>query len=104
MRTKIISIKENPATFYILLAGILFSSIFYIYSVNLAVRNVVIREESEGKISELRNLVSELEFKYMNSENQMTLDKARLLGLSEPSQKTFISKGKITKPLSFNKQ
>lgn len=105
MRAKIISIKENPVTFYMLLVGILFSVVFYIYSVNSAVRNVVIREESEGKISELRNSLSELEFKYMNGENAMTLERARSLGLSEPSRKVFISRNEAGsgKQLTINK-
>jgi uncharacterized membrane protein YjgN (DUF898 family) len=103
MRAKIISIKESPATFYVLLVGIMFAAVFYIYYVNISVRNVVAREQSEEKIAELRNSVSELEFKYINSENIMTLEKAKGLGLLEPLQKIFISKNSTNKPLTINK-
>ena len=101
MISKVISIKNNPATFYILLSGITFFIVFYIYCVNAAVRNVVLREEVESKISSLHNTVSELEFKYMSSENTMTLEKAKLVGLLEPSQKVFISKNNQNKALSL---
>lgn len=108
MAAKIISIKNNSATLYMLLAAIAFFAVFYAYSVNLAVRNVVAREQAENKISSLQTAVSELELKYIGNENQMTLEKARSLGLTEPSQKIYISKDikedSQSKPLSINRK
>lgn len=107
MTAKIISIKNNPTTFYMLLIGIVFFAVFYIYCVNSAVRNVVAREQAESRISALQAVISELELKYIGSENQMTLERAKSLGLAELPQKTYISKNSKgnsqSKPLSINK-
>ncbi len=101
MTAKIISIKNNPATFYLLLSGIVFSAIFYIYCVNSAVRNVVARERAEREIQALQTVTSELEYRYINDENSMTLERARALGLLEPAGKIFISRNSERNPLSL---
>lgn len=101
MPTKIIAIKNSPATFYLLLGAILFAATFYIYSVNSAVRNAVAREQAEGVISELQTKVSELEYKYMNLENRMTLESAANLDLHEPTGKIFISRNSSSRGLSL---
>jgi hypothetical protein len=102
MKTKILAIKNNSATFYILFTAIVFCAFLYIYSVNAAVRNVVAREGAESELSQLRNMVSELEYRYMNTENRLTLEQAEHLGLSEPVIKTFISRNNTGKALSIN--
>ena len=99
---KVLSIKENPITFYILMAGVVFAAIFYIYCINASVRNVVARKDTEKTIATLKNKVSELEFSYMSKESGITIDSAQNLGLSELKDKIFISKNNSTKTISFN--
>ena len=91
MRTKIISIKNNPATFYILVSSIFISMGFYMFFVNSAVRNAVARGDSESDILVLENRVSDLEYRYMLKQKAITLDSAKGFGLSEPENKVFIS-------------
>lgn len=103
MTAKIIAIKDSPSLFYGLLAGILLSAALYIYCVNAAVRNVVARKEAEVEISILRNKVSDLEYQYIEKDIEMTLGKAKDLGLLPPEQKVFISKNSGVESLSLNK-
>lgn len=102
MTAKIIQIKNSKLTFNLIIAGILFSAVFYIYCVNSAVRNVVLREQTESQITDLSNKVSELEYKYVSYESELTIDKAKAIGLNEPALKVFISKNSTSKPLSLN--
>lgn len=99
---KVLSIKESPITFYILIGAVVFSAILYIYCINASVRNVVARKDTEKAISTLKNKVSELEYSYMSKESTITIDSAQSLGLSELKDKIFISKNGSTKALSFN--
>ena len=104
MTAKIISIKENPLTLYLLLVGIVFSAILYIYCVNSSVRNVVTREETESQMKALRNKVSELEYKYIREENKITLDSANWYGLKEPTVKNFITRSDPRRNLSLRNE
>ncbi|HEY4516304.1 MAG TPA: hypothetical protein VJH67_03920 [Candidatus Paceibacterota bacterium] len=104
MRSKIIAIKESPLTLYALITGILLSAIFYIYCVNSSVRNVVAREAIETTLTSLQNAVSELEYKYIESENGLTINRAYSYGLNELPNKIFISKTPSGKTLSLNQQ
>ena len=101
MKVKIIQIKENSVIFYLLLVGIVSFAVFYIYFVNNAVHNVVLREKIENRIAIMQTEVSDLEYRYMETENQMTLEGALTLGLVEPSQKNFLSKNPSGEKLSL---
>lgn len=96
----IIAIKENKLTFYALCAGILLSFGLYIYGVNATVLNGVSHNKTENYLSELRNDVSDLEYKYAEKKNSLSIETARQLGLTEPESKTFIAKN-TQKSLSF---
>jgi hypothetical protein len=96
----ILAIKENKLTFYALCAGILLSFGLYVYGVNATVLNGVSHNKTEGYLSDLRNEVSDLEYKYAEKKNSLSIESARNLGLTEPQSKVFI--GKISqKSLSF---
>jgi hypothetical protein len=96
----ITAIKENKLTFYALCAGILLSFGFYIYGVNATVMNGLSHNKTESYISDLRNQVSDLEYKYAEKKNSLSIETARKLGLTEPSNKIFIAKN-TQKSLSF---
>ena len=102
MKTKLIAIKENPLTFYALVAGILFSFIFYAYCINTTVRNGVSYGNTDDLLGEARNRVSELEYRYTHLRESLDVDSAKALGLEPPAEKIFISRVS-KKPLSFNK-
>jgi hypothetical protein len=96
----IIAIKENKLTFYALSLGILLSFGLYVYGVNATVLNGVSHNKTEGYLSDLRNEVSDLEYKYAERKNSLSIESARKLGLTEPANKVFIAKN-TQKPLSF---
>jgi hypothetical protein len=96
----VIAIKENRLTFYALAAGILLSFGFYIYGVNATVLNGVSHNKTENYLSDLRNEVSDLEYKYAEKKNSLSIESARNLGLTEPQSKVFIAKN-TQKSLSF---
>jgi len=101
MKAKIISIKKTPAIFYLLLGAIVFSAVFYVYCVNAAVRNAVVRREALNHIDRLQTQMSELEYRYMANENRMTIESAKLLELVELSQKIFIPRNSSGRELSL---
>jgi hypothetical protein len=96
----ILAIKENKLTFYALCAGILLSFGLYVYGVNATVLNGVSHNKTEGYLSDLRNEVSDLEYKYAEKKNALSIESARDLGLTEPTNKVFIAKN-TQKSLSF---
>jgi hypothetical protein len=104
VRTLAISIKNNHATFYFLVSGIIASAVLYMFFVNSAVRSAVARKNTESSILALENKVSDLEYSYMARQNAITLDSAKNSGLSEPTNKIFISDSGVTthKAISFN--
>lgn len=103
MKTLLINIRDNRFSFYVLASGVLLSAAFYIYCVNMAVRNTISRNGMESKISSLQANLSDLETAYVVKVSSLTLDSAKTLGLHEPKNKIFISKNSSTKSLSYNK-
>ena len=96
------TITNNRMTFYILASGILFSMVFYMYCINAAVRAAVVRNNAESKISSLQAQLSELEGKYMENVNSLTMQTAAQAGLTDPTEKIFISKISGGQSLSYN--
>ena len=102
MKTAILSIKSNTLTFNILVFSIVAFVGLYMYFINAVVRNAVLRNKSESEVLVLENKISELEYKYMASNNSITPELAKSFGLVEPINKTFISRNLSGEPLSFN--
>lgn len=101
MKAKIISIKENRLTFYALVLGIILSFVFYMYCIDLTVRNGVAHNDIEARLDDLRNEVSDLEYRYTALQNSVTMESGNAFGLVEPESKIFISRSS-QKQLSLN--
>lgn len=98
IREKILqlNINKEKVAFWTLI-GILFLCIgFYMYSINMTVRNVVAREKIEARISELALSTSNSEFQYINKRNGITLSTAHVLGFQDVAEKKFVSKNSVS--------
>ena len=102
MKTILIKIRDSKYSFYVISTGVILSAAFYIYCVNIAVRNTISRNGLESKISSLQANLSDLETTYVIKVSSLTLDSAKQLGLFEPKNKFFISKDTSAKALSYN--
>ena len=106
MKTKILIIKNSKYTSFVLLGGILFSVIFYMYCINSAVRFAVVRGTTMSEISSIQDNLSELESKYMTNVNSITLESARNSGFVDPKVKDFITRDSLspkTKSITLNR-
>lgn len=96
MKTKILQLNKEKILFWFL-AGILFLCVgFYMYSINITVRNVIAREEIENKIAELSLSTSNKEFEYINKRNDITITVAYSMGFKDVDQKQFVSKDTVS--------
>ena len=106
MKSAIFRVKDSKYTFYLLAFGTIACFGIYFFLINSTVRNAVAETNIDEQVLSLKNKISDLEYRYMISSNSITLDKAKSLGLVEPTNKIFIShkvesSGEV---LSLNKQ
>ncbi len=87
--------------FFILATCLLFSAVFYTHFLNQTVINVVEREKKESEITNLFSEIGTLEFQYIQSKNDLSLEYAKELGFVESPTIIFVSRAKDTS-LSFN--
>lgn len=93
MTEKIIQLNTEKNIFWTL-TGILFLCVcFYMYSIQITVRNVVLREELQSKIFILSFSVSESEFQYISAQNAVTLPLAYSMGFKDVQDKVYIHGG-----------
>ena len=79
------------------LSGILFlCMVFYIFCINMTVRNVVAREQLEARASALTLAIGNKEFQYISARNAVTLSLAYSLGFKDVVEKTYISKKSVS--------
>ena len=76
-------------------------SLFYAYSVNQAILNVVSREKSEETIAVLSAGTSVLEFEYIEKTGKITMDLARSMGFEESKSPVFVSRQPLREILSL---
>lgn len=76
-------------------------SLFYAYSVNQAILNVVSREKSEEEITALSTLTSALEFEYIEKTGRISMDLARSMGFEETKSPAFVSRQPLKESLSL---
>ncbi len=100
---KISLLALHPHANKCLLLGIVFCLFAYVYLANSAVRNVTLLEESRGRIEALSALVSELESQNLILVNQISMERAKSLGLNQADQTLFLVKGKKSESLSLNR-
>lgn len=76
----------------------------YLYYVNDAVRNVVLREQAEKEITEISSNLGELELAYRNVEGKVTLEYARTAGFVEVETPIFASRKAPATAVSYNSE
>jgi hypothetical protein len=91
MAEKILQLNTEKNIFRILITAFIFCAVFYIYLINVTIRNVVTRENLENKISELSLTIGNKEFQYISLRNGITLSMAHSLGFRDIKEKTYIS-------------
>lgn len=87
--------------FFILVVCILLNVAFYTHFLNQTVINVVEREKKESEITGLFSEIGTLEFQYIQSKNDLSLEYAKELGFVESPTILFVSRTKDAS-LSFN--
>lgn len=87
--------------FYGLSALFVLTVILYAHFLNETVTNVVERQATQEKIAELSSEVSELEFAYIQKQNEITLRYARKLGFREVSDPNYVVKGSSADALTM---
>lgn len=88
--------------FWFLITGMIISSLFYAIFVHSAVINVIERGKILSEIRERSTAVSELESKYFNLKNRITMDMAHTKGFQDTEVSSYISKKSITAFVSHN--
>src|ERR1035437_7222812 len=91
MAEKIIQLNTEKNIFWTLVGILFFCMCFYMYSINMTVRNVVLRSTLQNKISELRLSNSNSEFEYITAQNNVTLASAYSLGFKDVTDKIYVS-------------
>ncbi|MFT5037144.1 MAG: uncharacterized membrane-anchored protein YitT (DUF2179 family) [Candidatus Azotimanducaceae bacterium] len=76
----------------------------YMYFVSASVVHVVMREESQRKISTLHSEISSLEAKYIKAQHSVSSDIAKLSGYVSATEKVFIGREDDTLVLSTNQE
>lgn len=100
MRKLVKIFKNEKATFWIL--AFLLSGMVgvYLYSLNVAVVNVVKRGVIEKNISSLNNSIAELESSYISLKKNINLDLAYSLGYKEIESTTYIARRSVSAVVS----
>ncbi|MEK7081363.1 MAG: hypothetical protein AAB888_00155 [Patescibacteria group bacterium] len=93
----------NIAAFWAMAALITVLVVLYFYFLTSSVFNIAWRTNTDSRISALRSNVSELEAKYLNTIGNLSIDKAKSLGLKEFNKPIFAISGDGEK-LTFNSQ
>lgn len=84
--------RVSNVIFWALVGAIALTSIFYMYSIQKTIRNVVLRSTIQADMVALNSKLSETEFQYINSVGTITLDTASKLGYVSATNKTFVTR------------
>ena len=103
--TDIIREMDTNKILFWTLSGILLLCMgFYMFCINVTIRNVVAREQLETKSSALLLSIWNKEFQYITQRNAVTLPLAYSLGFKEVTSKTYISKKSVSYVSYVNKE
>lgn len=93
--------RLSDTIFWTLLFAIVSLSVFYMFNVQKTVRNVVQRSSIQAEIATLNSKLSESEFEYINSVGNITLESAYKLGFQSVSDKTFVTRERISQTVAI---
>lgn len=83
---------SRASAFFALSGMLALFFVSYVYMVNQTVRNVVQRERAGGEISELRSKLSDLELRYIDRKNEITVEFAEAKGFREQVALKFVDR------------
>ncbi|MEN9649477.1 MAG: hypothetical protein RL094_444 [Candidatus Parcubacteria bacterium] len=87
------SIEKTSAVIFWAQVGLIVAMIsMYMYLVNKTVWNVVARQQAESSIVSLNSKLSDLEFQYITSKNNITLEMAQSLGYESTHNTVFVTR------------
>ena len=92
MTEKILQLNREKNIFWTLVVMLFVFAIFYMYSINVTIRNVVARQNLENKVAELTLSIGNHEFQYITLRNTVTLPLAYSLGFKDVKERTYISR------------
>lgn len=90
--------------FWLLVVGIVFSSISYGFFIQKAISNVVLREKIISESRVLGARVSDLESKFFSIKSGISMETALANGFTEPKETQYISRKSLRGVLSFNNE
>ncbi len=96
LRSRIITYTDGNLLFWVMLAAVVVTSVFYMYAVNKTIVMVAQREAIESKISANRSVVSKLESQYISEINGITFEFAESLGYDEAREIIYMPKKSVS--------
>ena len=96
-------IPSQTYMFWILVALIVASVLFYAYLVNATVMNTASFQKNEELVVDTRSEISQLEFRLIEESKNFTRDYAYNIGLVEISEPVFVARNSNS-GLSLNEQ
>jgi len=101
IKTKTLSYDQRLQTFWSLIFILSACLVIYIFAVNGAVRNTVVRQNLEKETTNLSARIGELEFSYIAMKNKISLNLAYERGFKEVVSPVYISRS-ASRSLSIN--
>lgn len=89
--------------FWVLIAVIVSSILFYGYFVHRTVVNTAARQEAEEMITETRSIISQLELELIDTSRGLTMEYASSIGLHSVTDLVFVKRSQ-GESLSLNEQ
>ena len=104
-RSNITTLVLQKRIFWSIAVAILILFTFYGYFVSKSIANILLREEAEQQILLVNSNIGELEFKYLNQKNTITLGFAYENGFYDIGGKEFVArKSVLSKRLTLNNE
>ena len=95
MTEKILQLNTEKNIFWTLVGILAICAIFYMYSINVTIRNVVARQNLQNNVTTETLAIGNDEFQYINLQNKITLPLAYSLGFQDVKEKTYISRSTV---------
>lgn len=91
MVEKVLEINREKTIFWTLLGVLLISALFYMYLINVTIRNTIATENFESENSSLTLKIGNKEFEYISKKNNITLALAYSLGFKESKVSEYVN-------------
>jgi hypothetical protein len=92
MKAAILTIHTNKKAVASVIGIAVFSVAYYVYAVNVTVRNVALRQAQASELSNSIAQIGELEFEYINLKNNVDITLAHSLGFRPVEKAIFVSR------------